>query len=270
MSTMSSYKRKWGGEIFIFTLFTIMKNNKYLAFAQGEITVYCGDHAGANIHQSLQQAREIAVSSRRGNIMYINTIYTTRRLLAAARRDLGMTDGQRVHPTGDDSTGEQAAPGTKEGIFFRHVIGGDLCKYLDEIREAIKTQQIKYLIVNSWDFANRNYGFKEKALFGLLHIANELNVAVIIYSQAYSRGAVAGEIHRGGLGKLASIANEIIRLRSDEILEDMRSGEIKVKILSDKKINELDYARSETGVSSSGELILPTNEVESEVLFASS
>jgi len=231
-----------------------MQQNNYLKFTEGEITVYCGDHAGANIHQSLQQARAIAASSRRGNIMYINTIYTTRKMLAAARTELPSpgTPGEGL--------------GVREGIFFRHVIGGDLCKYLDEIREAIETQQIKYLIVNSWDFANRNYGFKEKALFGLMNIANELNVAVIIYSQAYSIGAVAGEIHRGGLGKLAAVADEIIRLHSDEILQEMRSAERKVKILSDRKINDLDYARSESGVSEGGELILPPNEVESEVL----
>ena len=50
-----------------------MKNN-YLGFTEGEITVYCGDNSRANVHCSLQQARAIAGSARKGNILYINTI----------------------------------------------------------------------------------------------------------------------------------------------------------------------------------------------------
>jgi hypothetical protein len=237
-------------------------NNNYLKFTEEEITVYCGDHALANVHQSLQQAREIAASSRRGNILYINTIYTTRKLLAAARIELGEAGGLRVRPTGEDSI----APGAREGIFFQHVIGGDLCKYLDDIRELIEAKNIKYLIVNSWDFASRNYGFKEKALFGLKTIADAMGVSVIIYSQADTRGIAAGKMHRGGLGKLAATCDAIIILNSDAFLKEMREAQRKVKILSDRKINELDYARSESGVSSEGELVLPEEEKESEVL----
>jgi hypothetical protein len=234
-----------------------MKNNKYLLFSEGEITVYCGDHARANVHGSLKQAREIAASSRRANIMYVNTVFSTRKLLEAARLELGETDGLRVRPTGNSG---QVAVGAKEGIFFQHVIIGDLCKYLGEIRETIGANEIKYLIINSWDFANRSYGYKEKALFGLMRIASELGVSVIIYSQARMNGAVAGEMHRGGLGKLAAVADAIYWCSSDEILEEMKDNERKVRILSERKINELEYARSESEVSSGGELILPQEE----------
>ena len=36
------------------------------------------------------------------------------------------------------------------------------------------------------------------------------------------RGALAGEMHRGGLGKLAAVADAIYRRNSDEILQGMR------------------------------------------------
>src|SRR5438105_6700786 len=79
----------------------IKMNNSYLKFSEGEITVYCGDHARANVHGSLKQAREIARSSRKGNIMYVNTVFSTRKLLEAARLELGKTGGLRVRPTGE-------------------------------------------------------------------------------------------------------------------------------------------------------------------------
>src|SRR6266480_1961557 len=114
-----------------------MRNNN-LRFAEGEITVYCGDHAQANVHASLQQAREIAGSSRRGNIMYVNTVFTTRKLLAAARMELGGVNNgvgrTKVRPTEELAspgglrvrpTEENFALGAREGIFFQQVIIGD-------------------------------------------------------------------------------------------------------------------------------------------------
>jgi hypothetical protein len=238
-----------------------MNNNKYLAFAEGEITVYCGDHARANVHGSLKQAREIAGSSRRGNILYVNTVFTTRKLLEAARQELPSPGARHG---GLEASGE--ALGEREGLFFQHVIIGDLCKYLDKIREAIEENDIKYLIINSWDFANRSYGYKEKALFGLMSIANEMDVSVLIYSQANMNGAVAGQMHRGGLGKLAALADAIIWNNSDEILEEIANDKPKPRILTNRKINELPYPRKESAISSGGELVLPHDEVESEVL----
>jgi hypothetical protein len=236
-----------------------MKNN-YLGFTEGEITVYCGYNSRANVHCSLQQARAIAGSSRKGNILYVNTVYTTRKLLAAARQELGKTEGLRIPPVGERSHGI----GQTEGIYFKHTVIGDLCKYLDEFREMIEADDIKYLIVNSWDFANRTYGFKEKALIGLMNIANELGVSVFVYSQASMRNAVVGEMHRGGLGKLAAVADDIIWCNQDEIMEQIVTEERKVRILSERKINELEYAHSGSGVSVGGELILPPEEVEME------
>ena len=151
-------------------------------------------------------------------------------------------------------------PGAKEGIFFHHTVIGDLCKYIDEFREMIEANDIKYLIVNSWDFANRSYGFKEKALIGLMNIAGELGVSVFVYSQCNIGNAVPGQMHRGGLGKLAAVADDIIWCDQAEIMEQIVREERKMRVLSERKINELEYARSGSGISSGGELILPAEE----------
>ncbi len=216
-----------------------MLRDKYLGFAEGEITVYCGNHAGENVLGSLRQASKISKSKRRGNILYINTIYTTRRLFESARKELNPTKEKL---------------GECEGIFFKNVIVGDLAKYLGEFREMIEEHDIKHIIVNSWDFANRSYGYKEKALFGLMGFAKEFDVSVLIYSQANMRNAVPGEMHRGGLGKLAAIADDIIFIRLEF---DEQEKKAESKILSPRKINELEYAHGDMSISQGGELESP-------------
>ena len=226
-----------------------MKFDKYLGFTEGEITVYCGNHAGENVLGSLRQASKISKSKRRGNILYINTIYTTRRLFESARKELANPVKEKL--------------GEQEGIFFKNIIVGDLAKYLGELREMIEEHDIKHIIINSWDLANRSYGYKEKVLFGLMGFTRELGVSVLIYSQAKMTNAVPGEMHRGGLGKLAAIADDIIFIRIDP---DQQEKKAESKILSPMKINELEYAQSETSISEHGELHNPSDEGGDEVL----
>ncbi len=214
-------------------------NNKYLGFAEGEITVYCGDDARANVISSLRQAVQISKSARKGNILYINTVFTTRRLLEVARRELAYTHAEKLIGS------------MPQGIYFQSTIIGDLCKNLSDIREIVTLHEVKHIIVNSWDFANRSYSYKEKALFGLLQLADEFGVSVLIYSQARMNGAVRGEMHRGGLGKLAVIADDIISLNLEldesEIIEESI-------ILSPMKINQLEYAQGEMSISENSDL----------------
>ncbi len=217
-----------------------MKSDKYLAFSAGEITVYCSKSVRENVQCSLLQASRISKSERRGNTLYINTAFSTRKLYEAARRDMT--------PAPEDKLGKS------EGIYFKNVIIGDLPRHFDEYRELIEQHDIKHIIVNSWEFANRSYGYKEKALFGLMGFAKELNLSVLIYSQAKMETAIVGEMHRGGLGKLAAIADDIIwaSYEADEIQQKAESEK-----LSPMKINELDYAHGEMSISEFGELESP-------------
>ncbi|MEP7235564.1 MAG: hypothetical protein ABI778_09735 [Ignavibacteriota bacterium] len=216
-------------------------NKDYLRYTEAEITLFCGNNARGNVHTSLAQSRAISKAHRGHKIMYINTVFTTRKLLAAARLELA-----------PPKTHHQWL-GSQEGIIFQHIEIGCLSKHLAEIEAAIVKNGIKVLIINSWEFANRTYGFKERSLFGLLHIASELGVSVIIYSHHSPDGVVPGMQNRSGLGKLSVIASAIIWYDSDMILEEV---EEKKRILSKRKINELEYARSKSGINEDGDLIV--------------
>ena len=208
--------------------------SKNLEFREAEITVYCGENARINTKISLRQALEI-INSGRGNVLYVNTVFTTRKLYEIARGVSGIVE--------------------HEGLHYRQVVMGDLHKYFAEFQEVIEKENIKTVIINSWEFSNKNYIYKEKALFQLKHYAEALGVTVLVYSQA-RYVCDTGKIAYGGLGKLAVIADEILRLDEESVIAEER----RAAISSSSKTNDLTYARSESGVSEVGELILPRNE----------
>ncbi len=209
-----------------------MKQN--FQFREGEVTVYCGENARINTKISLLQAiRSIHEGS--GNVLYVNTVFTTRKLYGLAREVSGKVEHANLH--------------------YRQVNMGDLQKYFGEFQELVEKENIKTIVINAWEFSNRSYTYKEKALFQLKHYADALGLSVLVYSQA-SWTYQTGEIARGGLGKLAVIADEIINIDREEFELEQPKNEI----LSKRKINELSYARSESGISSGGELILPGKE----------
>ncbi|MEP7236017.1 MAG: hypothetical protein ABI778_12050 [Ignavibacteriota bacterium] len=195
------------------------------------ITVFCGENARINTKVSLKLAIDSAKAGK-GNVLYINTVFSTRKLYEIARDVSGKVEHDNLH--------------------YRKVTMGDLQKYFGEFQELIEQENIKMLIINSWEFSNRDYGYREKALFQLKHYAEALGLQVLVYSQAkwtYETGKIA----RGGLGKLAVIADEIIDLNTDEIEREERES----TNLSRRKINRLVYAQSKTGIGTDGELIHP-------------
>ncbi len=204
-----------------------MKQN--CEFHEAAITVYCGENARINTQESLKQAFGI-VDSGNGNVLFVNTVFSTRKLYELARRICGSVE--------------------HDGLHYRQVVMGDLHKYFSEFQELITAENIKTIVINSWEFSNKNYTYKEKALFQLKHYADALGVTVLVYSQA-KYACNSGKIAHGGLGKLAVIADEIINIHTNEIEKQERESAIS----STRKINNLTYARSDSGVSADGELI---------------
>jgi len=227
-----------------------MKN--YLQFTEGEITIYCGENARNTVNASLKMASAISKSKRRGNILYINTVFTKRKLFAAARQ---------VFPS-PGTPGEGL--GVRAGVTFYNIPVGELCNSFNTISDLIEAQNIKHVIINAWEFANRCYGYKERSIFELKGLLAEFGVSILIYSQ--SRLAEPGKIQRNGLGKLAALADDIILLQEEDesdAVSDTRTPvpEPRIEMLVSSKINELDYAREEIHPLSGGELILEEEEL---------
>jgi hypothetical protein len=194
----------------------------YINFAEGEITVCCGENARTNTEMSLKQSLGI-IESGKGNVLYINTVFTKRKLNAIARETLGDVEF--------------------EGLHYQQVIMGDLQKYFAEFKEVVEKENIKTIVINSWEFANNGYTYKEKALCQLRYYADALGLSVLVYSQAaytFQTGVMA----RGGLGKLAVIADEIINLSSLH-LQMIPTETI---MSTPKKINTLEYAQNDLSI----------------------
>lgn len=203
-----------------------MKANIF-RFSEKDITVYCGTNARFNSEQSLLQAGALASVKRHGKILYINTFLTKRKILASARPVLGENAG---------------SPQSNVRIYTSRL--GYLGRSLREIEEIIRTEKITCVIINSWEYAHSSYSTKENTFFHLIGMAHDLGISLIIYTQA--KNAIAGEIHRGGLGKLSGIAAEIVTIEPED-REEEESEKEEIEKLSISKIKELGYAQHDLG-----------------------
>ena len=231
-------------------------NNKYLNITEGEITIYCAQNVRHCVESSLELARALA---QKGKVLYLNTGFTNRKFLASMR--------DRIPNGMANFTALKIEPGRLS---------------LWSLESTLKDQNIKYLIINAWEFAHNSYTQKERTIFGLMGMLNEFGITVLVYSHVSREKVDTGKIQRGCLGKLSGLADQIINVKKEEkgLQEDSAAdsqsasvaspGGLRVRPTSEKletiKINKLDYARRGSGVSIGGELIMPEVEIESEVM----
>ncbi len=228
--------------------------NNHLNFTPGELTIYIGADARRNRDESLRQADAICSFGRHGNVLYVNTSFSNRKMLAASRKILR------------DATSP---------FYYQQVPMGELNYYWSDIKEMVKQHNIQHIIINSWEYGFKNYKEKEEIIFRLMPLMNS-GVSILVYSQANPETAFAGKIQRGGLGKLSGLADQIFKFIEpvDRTLLSNNGATDKEKIpsapkkkgkLDARKINELEYAQSEISLSSGGEILGAENEVEIEV-----
>src|ERR1043165_8250841 len=121
--------------------------NKQIYFHESEIGIFCAEHVRHGVYASLEHAREL---SKRGKVMYLNTSFSTRQLNMAI----------------SDCNAEN------DSIEIRNVEIGGLSDDLPSLRQELA--EVKYLIINAWEFANDSYTRKEKVIFELMKLRNKL------------------------------------------------------------------------------------------------
>jgi hypothetical protein len=90
-------------------------------------------------------------------------------------------------------------------------------RYYSDLRVAYGA---KVLIVSGWEWSSKSWRLKEDLIFHLREIAEDEDVAIIVYSQARSNPE-QGCFDRGGVGKLSAIAATIMRINDDPDEEPM-------------------------------------------------
>ncbi|MEP7235656.1 MAG: hypothetical protein ABI778_10200, partial [Ignavibacteriota bacterium] len=139
-----------------------------------------------------------------------------------------------------------------------HSTRGDLVNEMNDLDEIIYECRVGVVIISGWEWASDSWRKRERLLFALRRMAEEREVAIVIYSQA-TTSPIAGCFDRGGIGKLAMLAYEIVTYKSTEKLkkvfsqnpplpqtpEDLREAERSAQLLA-SKINDLQEVNSDS------------------------
>jgi len=186
----------------------------YPVFEREGVNLFVGASIGRNILTGIRHGYDISRSGN-GNVLYLNVVQTNKQLNASIIEVLG--------PSSDEPREyDPKAP----CIFFETIHQGELARRRAEIESYLQYKNVKTIIINSWEFASKNFQYREELLFFLQDL-NEgyfesAGATVIIYVQSRKNEPTAGTLQRGGLGKLAAFARKVAILP-----EAMQFGETK-------------------------------------------
>jgi hypothetical protein len=207
---------------------------KEVTLEQREVTLMLGISIGSNIGASIEHACQILASGKGGNVLYINTVQTHWKIADSIRKHV---------PLPEQYIGDYYLPNerTSDRVFFMTTDTGELYKEKEKILNYMRDRNVKTVIINSWEFAGKSSRHREALLFLFRGINNgdpnpKYNpdakeyepyfdyayqpATVIVYAEALPNAPLAGKIHRGGFGKLAAIADQVISL--EEPIVDSR------------------------------------------------
>src|SRR5882724_1560975 len=128
--------------------------NNYLEFEAEAITIYCAQHARHGVLASLQQAGLLAVRGEK--VLYINTVLSNRKLLAAKRL---------------------VVPEHTPEFSILNIEIGELASKMWDIRQAVRHNKITSVIINGWEYATDGYTAKEKVIFGFKGLISQFEIS---------------------------------------------------------------------------------------------
>lgn len=209
-------------------LITGPNRTREVSLNEREVTLMLGESTGMNIGASIRHACQILDSKRGERVLYINTVQTVWKIADSIRRNV---------PNPEQYIADYYLPDNTKSdcIYFMTTDTGELHKEKEKILNFMKNNNVKTVIVNSWEFAAKNSRLREALLFifrGLNNgdqnphykpdskeyqpyfAADYQPATVIVYAEALSNTVLAGKINRGGFGKLAAIADQVVLMDS--------------------------------------------------------
>jgi hypothetical protein len=170
--------------------------NQFTSLKRGALTLCIGKQTGENIIRSVQAAEYLAKKTNSGPVLYINTIQTSRQLGASIR--------SAANPKYSSEASDPA-------ITYYTSAPGLLSGYKGQIEQMIESANIKTLIINSLDFASKDYRHKEDLIFTIMEWMGRYGISVIVFSQLRKNLPEAGNIQYGaGVGKIAGLAQDVV------------------------------------------------------------
>jgi hypothetical protein len=221
------------------------------AFTHEALNIMVGKSIGANVLSGLRHGYSISRSdSETGNVLYINTMQTTKQLNQSIEEALG---GESRDSDWFEDPGHRC-------IYFISVLQGELSLHSNkwEIINYIKLKNVRTIIINSWEWASKNYSLREDLQYFIQDLTQGdphrliPAVSVLVYVQERKSRPEAGLAFRGGLGKLAGMAKQVINISDNEMSGTEISG---------TEISGTDFSPSERTEVRSTEEIHSTEEV---------
>jgi hypothetical protein len=162
--------------------------------ALADIAICCGENILVNTRAAYEKGLELVASGYFKHALVLNCASSQRWALSVGR-DLA------AEPRMKDAPWKQ--------LNIMTLGQGRLSRELQHVRYEIEKLGVDVILINSWEFASANARYREEALFALKALSLELNVTIVVYSQAAPKEYKPGCIMRGTLGRLSALAQII-------------------------------------------------------------
>jgi hypothetical protein len=228
-----------------------IETSPYPAFAEEAVNIIIGKSIGRNILSGIRHGFDISRSEEYdGNVLYVNTVQTSKQLDESIAQVLGKPAEEPDSPL----------PPDHRCIYFLTVHQGELARRKWDILEYIMYKKVKTVIINSWEWASKNFSYREELLFFFQELTEGTPygslepASVLIYSQMRKVNPEAGMLQRGGLGKLAAMAQRVINIVPQHEKADTAAKEKKSK-------TETEAPTSDIGLQTSDLSPIPTSDL---------
>lgn len=193
----------------------IMKTTRInnVPVTEGEVTIVRAENAADVMKHSCGFAK---ASRKAGSgVLILNTGLSKHRFKEAA-----CEAGIEVSQIRDTST--IFSPGTTP-LIIQTSVAGELARELGGIRQICEEANIKIVVITGWEWTSSNYRRKEQLIFGLRQLLSDLDIALVVYSQSQEK-ITCGMYSRGGVGKLAMMAYDVVSYEVISKMEEEETG----------------------------------------------
>ncbi|HET9135156.1 MAG TPA: hypothetical protein VFO76_00855 [Candidatus Kapabacteria bacterium] len=190
---------------------------KNIPLAAGEITIVKGRHAADIMRYSCEMARSL---QKKGiGSLIVNTGLSINRFREAAKT-AGIDWPLTEHQYGSDQTNTYRAQYKYIGnapLLIHNSYAGDLIGEMALIYQIVIEAKVSVVFITSWEWSSEGWRRKERLMFALRKLLEERQIVLVVFSQSRTN-TIAGEYDRGGVGKLATIAGDVVELEPSEKL----------------------------------------------------
>ncbi len=175
-------------------------NTNSFEINKNDLILIIGESMGDNSRESLKLAHQLGSGGKHGQVLFINSYQRPHKFMLTLRQALG--SGYDIQNNRDNLTCLSS-------------VAGDLLNASTTIESKLK-DGVSTVLINGWELIARDSRLKEKLLYTILGWMHVYSITVILYAQKSSSIPKVGHLQRGGFGKLAGVADLVVKNYSDE------------------------------------------------------